>query len=251
LRWISETAIVFALIQISHTTQHAFDRIEIHAHNDMRQFFKEPNVFSLFLRNIARFSLCMMIGLGVSATAGVMGNYVPRVSTDPRAVYVFGQVNSSMLKQVKAELLRLESEQPGVPMRVYISSGGGYYADGMEIIHVMQSLSSPVETVCVSQCDSMAALILAAGTPGMRSSHPKARIMVHQLTDDPPRGNIRDLELVLSALRSQQDEYTRLMVKYTKKSTEEISAALIEAKVMPAEGALGLGLIDRVIALTN
>lgn len=203
-------------------------------------------MLSRSLRNIAHLSLFVLLALGMSARADTVGKI-----NDPRAVYVFGEVNASMSKSVSVDLLRLEQEHPGMPMRIYINSGGGYYADGMAIIHVMQSLSSPIETVCVSQCDSMAALILAAGTPGMRSAHPKARMLLHQLTSDPPRGNITDLERELADLRSMQSEYTRLMASYTKKSTEEVSAALVAARKISAEEALSFGLVDKVIVLSN
>lgn len=204
-------------------------------------------MFSRSLRNIAHLSLFVaLLVLGVSARADTTAKI-----NDPRAVYVFGLINPLVVKEVSTEFLRLEREHPGVPMRVYINSEGGYYTDGMAIIHVMQSLSSPIETVCVSRCDSMAALILAAGTPGMRSAHPKARMLLHQLTSDPPRGNITDLERELADLRSMQSEYTRLMVSYTRKSTEEVSAALVAARSISAQEALSFGLIDKIIVLSN
>ncbi len=101
-------------------------------------------------------------------------------SKNVREVFFSGEVNPASLESFAKELLRLDRMKPGEPIRVYINSGGGYNYDGMGMVDVMKGLRSPVETVCVGKCMSMAAFILAAGAQGMRSAYPHARVMPHQ-----------------------------------------------------------------------
>lgn len=172
-------------------------------------------------------------------------------SKNVREVFFSGEVNSASLESFAKELLRLDRIKPGEPIRVYINSGGGYNYDGVGMVDVMKGLRSPVETICVGKCMSMAAFILAGGTQGMRSAYPHARIMLHQTKSGASSGNSRDLEIAANELRFLQQEYIRLMAEYTKKPSQEIEAALKEETYLSAEEALRLGLIDKIIGRKN
>ncbi|KAJ1628569.1 Clp protease proteolytic subunit /Translocation-enhancing protein tepa, partial [Pavlovales sp. CCMP2436] len=91
-----------------------------------------------------------------------------------------GSIDDASAKLVIGQLLALEFQQPGEPITMLISSAGGKVYAGLGIVDMMNFISSPVRTVCVGHCESMGAIILAAGEPGQRFALPHARIMLHQ-----------------------------------------------------------------------
>ena len=97
-----------------------------------------------------------------------------------RIVFLTGPVHDELASVVVAQLLFLESEDPGVPVAFYINSPGGVVSAGLSIYDTMQYIRCPVQTLCMGQASSMASLLLAAGEPGHRQSLPHGRIMVHQ-----------------------------------------------------------------------
>merc|ERR1719323_2164656 len=93
---------------------------------------------------------------------------------------LMGPIDSSSAKEVIAQFLYLERQDPGQPITLMINSGGGKVAAGIAILDVMRELHSPVRTLCLGRCSSMAAVLLAAGEKGARWAAPNCRIMIHQ-----------------------------------------------------------------------
>ena len=96
-----------------------------------------------------------------------------------RLVLLFGKVNNAMASEVISNLLYLDSVS-SEPIILLINSTGGVVTDGMAIYDAMQSISSPVQTVCIGKAYSMGSTILAGGEKGYRTATPHARVMIHE-----------------------------------------------------------------------
>ena len=94
-----------------------------------------------------------------------------------RQVFVSGTIDDELAKQVVAQLLFLDQEAPGEPIHMHINSSGGKVYAGLAIHGVMRAVRSPVHTTCLGHCESMAAVLLAAGEPGERCALKHARVM--------------------------------------------------------------------------
>ena len=97
-----------------------------------------------------------------------------------RIVFLDGEINDATADLVIAQLLFLESEDPKKDISLYINSPGGSVTAGLAIYDTMQYLQSPVQTICMGQAASMAAILLAGGAKGKRYVLPSARVMIHQ-----------------------------------------------------------------------
>src|SRR3982074_1602392 len=96
-----------------------------------------------------------------------------------RIIFITDMIEDNMANLIIAQLLFLDSEDPEKDIHVYINSGGGVVTAGLAIYDTMQYLRSPINTVCIGQAASMAAVLLAAGAPGKRFALPNSRIMIH------------------------------------------------------------------------
>merc|ERR1712118_572992 len=101
-----------------------------------------------------------------------------------RVLFLNGQVDEDAANLLVSQLLWLELEEPGVPIRLIINSSGGKLFGGFAVVDAMRWISSPVYTICLGRAESMAAVILAAGKPGHRGILPNARVMIHEPTWD-------------------------------------------------------------------
>ena len=105
---------------------------------------------------------------------------VTTLSTKSRHVFVTGSITDDSARAVIAQLLFLEDAAPGAPILMHINSGGGKVYAGLAIHDVMAAISSPVHTTCLGHCESMAAVLLAAGERGARYALPNSRVMIHK-----------------------------------------------------------------------
>lgn len=170
-----------------------------------------------------------------------------------REVFLYGDINDGTAKEVIAQLLYLERQDPGKPITLFINSGGGKVSPGMAIHDVMQDLHSPIRTVCLGRCSSVAALLLAAGTRGTRHAAPNCKVMVHQ-----PRVSLvgsklsKEIGIEHNRIESARLTLERLLVEYTGRPLHEIKAILDEGDhYMSAEEAKTLGLVDHIDGLTS
>lgn len=164
-----------------------------------------------------------------------------------REIFVMGEINETSAKEIIAQLLYLERQSPGTPITMLINSGGGKVASGLAIHDTMQALRSPVHTVCLGRCSSMAAVLLAAGKSGARHAAPNCRIMVHQ-PSVAVAGRRRSKEFVIQHGQIEWTRLTtqRLLAEYCGKPLEQIEALLEDDHHMTAEEAMELGLVDHV-----
>lgn len=163
-----------------------------------------------------------------------------------RIIFLTGQVHDGVSSLICAQLLFLESENPGKDIAFYINSPGGVVTSGMAIYDTMHYIRCPVSTVCIGQAASMGSLLLCAGAPGKRYATPNARIMIHQPSGG-FQGQAADIEIQAREILALRERLNRVYVRHTGQTLETIERAMDRDNYMTAEEATAFGLIDEVI----
>jgi len=162
-----------------------------------------------------------------------------------RIIFVTDQIEDHMANLIIAQLLFLESEDPERDIYLYINSPGGVVTSGLAIYDTMQYLKAPVNTVCIGQAASMAAVLLAAGSKGKRYALPNARIMIHQGSGG-FRGNAPDVIIQVKELETLVDRISEILARHTGQPVEKIKRDSERDRFMSASEAKAYGLIDEV-----
>ena len=162
-----------------------------------------------------------------------------------RIIFVTDQVEDHMANLIIAQLLFLESEDPERDIYLYVNSPGGVVTSGLAIYDTMQYLKAPVNTVCIGQAASMAAVLLSAGAKGKRYALPNARIMIHQGSGG-FRGNTPDVIIQVKELETLVDRLSEILAKHTGQTVEKIKHDSERDRFMSAKEAKAYGLIDEV-----
>ena len=162
-----------------------------------------------------------------------------------RIVFIAEEVADPMANLIIAQLLFLESEDPEKDIFLYINSPGGVATAGLAIYDTMQYIKAPVNTVCIGQAASMAAVLLAAGTSGKRYALPNSRVMIHQGSGG-FRGNTPDVLIQVKELETLVDKCSRILAHHTGQPVERIRRDSERDRFMSAEEAKAYGLIDDV-----
>ena len=163
-----------------------------------------------------------------------------------RIIFVDGEITDATADLVVAQLIFLESENPEKEINLYINSPGGSVTAGLAIYDTMQYVRCPVQTICMGQACSMAAILLAAGESGKRSILPNARVMIHQPAGG-AEGQASDIVVSSRELQRIYDVTTKLLSVHTGKSEEEIKKEILRDCYMDADAALQYGIVDKVI----
>ena len=148
-----------------------------------------------------------------------------------RIIFIDGEINDQMADLVVAQILFLESENPEKDISIYINSPGGAVTAGLAIYDTMKYVKCDIQTICMGQAASMAAILLAGGTKGKRYALPSSRVMIHQ-----PRGGVEGQESDIS-----------ILAKDTGKSTDKIAEDIERDFFMSAQEAADYGVIDQVM----
>ena len=162
-----------------------------------------------------------------------------------RIIFVTDQIEDHMANLIIAQLLFLESEDPERDIYLYINSPGGVVTSGLAIYDTMQYLKAPVNTVCIGQAASMAAVLLSAGSKGKRYALPNARIMIHQGSGG-FRGNTPDVIIQVKELETLVDRLSEILARHTGQPVEKIKHDSERDRFMSAPEAKVYGLIDEV-----
>ncbi|MGD0899558.1 MAG: ATP-dependent Clp protease proteolytic subunit [Thermoguttaceae bacterium] len=163
-----------------------------------------------------------------------------------RIVFLGSAVNDDVANAVVAQMLFLQSEDPKADLHLYINSPGGSVSAGLAIYDTMQFINCNVATYCVGQCASMAAVLLAAGTPGKRRALPNARILIHQPLAG-MEGTAEDIMIHAKEFSKIKERLNRILIKHTGHPLDKIERDTDRDRFMSAEEALEYGLIDQVI----
>jgi ATP-dependent Clp protease, protease subunit len=164
-----------------------------------------------------------------------------------RIIFLVGPVNDMVSSLICAQLLFLESENPGKDIALYINSPGGVVTSGLAIYDTMQYIRPAVSTVCVGQAASMGSLLLTAGAKGKRVSLPNSRIMIHQPSGG-AQGQATDIEIQAREILSLRARLNEIYVKHTGQTLDTIATAVERDKFMSPVEAKAFGLIDEVVS---
>ena len=166
---------------------------------------------------------------------------------EERIIFLGVQIDDASADDVMAQLLCLESMDPDRDIQIYINSPGGSYTAMTAIYDTMQFVKPQVQTVCLGQAASAAAVLLAAGTPGKRFALPHARILIHQPYTE-GGGQASDVEIQANEILRMRDEMEGILSQHTGRSKEQIEKDIERDRILTAEAAKEYGLIDQVIA---
>lgn len=163
-----------------------------------------------------------------------------------RTVFCVGQVGDQMANLIVAQLLFLESVDPGKDISMYINSPGGSVRAGMAIHDTMNYISCDVSTIVMGQACSMGAFLLASGAKGKRYSLPSSSIMIHQPLGG-FQGQATDIEIHAREILTIREELNHYLAKYTGQSIEVIQKDTERDNFMRPNQALDYGLIDHIL----
>ncbi len=161
-------------------------------------------------------------------------------------VFIGQPIDDVLSNLVIAQLLFLEAEDPDKDISIYINSPGGSITSGMAIYDTLQYIKPDISTLCVGQAASMAAVLLAAGTPGKRFSLPNARLLIHQPLGG-VSGQASEIEIHAREILRMRHALNEILRKHTKQSIERIERDTDRDFIMTAAQAKEYGLVDHVI----
>jgi len=165
---------------------------------------------------------------------------------EDRIIFLSEEVNDVTASLVVAQMLFLESEDPGKDINFYINSPGGSVTAGMAIYDTMQFVKCDVSTTCIGMAASMGAFLLAGGTKGKRYALPNSEVMIHQPSGG-AQGQATDINIVATHILQTKQKLNEILAANTGKPLEQIAQDTERDNYMTAEEAKAYGLIDEVI----
>src|SRR5579863_1820039 len=162
-------------------------------------------------------------------------------------IFIGTPIDDNVANLVTAQLLFLEAEDPEKDVSLYINSPGGVVTAGMAIYDTMQFIRPHVATICVGQAASIAALLLAAGTPGKRFALPNSRVLIHQPTMGGLSGQATDIDIHAREILRIRANINEIMAKHTGQSLEKIEHDVERDFWMSAQQAREYGMLDEII----
>ncbi len=162
-------------------------------------------------------------------------------------VFIGSVIDDNLSNLVIAQLLYLEAEDPEKDISVYINSPGGSVTAGLAIYDTMQFIRPDVSTICIGQAASMAALLLAAGTPKKRFGLPNSRVLLHQPMGD-FSGQASDVDIHAREILRIRQRLNEILHEHTGQSLESIQKDTDRDFIMASGAAKEYGLIDQVIS---
>ncbi|MFC9220065.1 ATP-dependent Clp protease proteolytic subunit [Streptomyces hygroscopicus] len=164
-----------------------------------------------------------------------------------RIVFLGTPIDDTAANDVIAQLIHLEHAAPGQDISLYINSPGGSFGAMTAVYDTMRFITCDIETICLGQAASSAAVLLAAGTPGKRLALPGSRILIRQAAfGEPVEGTTSDLQIQAEELRRTQAMLEEMLVRHTGRSAERIRSDLDRDKIFDAAGAVAYGLVDKI-----
>lgn len=200
---------------------------------------------------------------GIGAAGPSMDYYIPqweeRTSygvrrVDPytklfedRIIFLGTPISDDIANAVMAQLLCLQSMDPERPISIYLNSPGGSFTALTAIYDTMRYIKPDVQTVCLGQAASAAAVLLAAGTKGKRLALPNSRILIHQPATEGGYGQSSDLEIQAKEILRIRSLMESMLADSTGQSVEKISQDIERDKYLTAEEAVEYGIVDDIL----
>ena len=163
-----------------------------------------------------------------------------------RIIFLGEEVNETTASLIVAQLLFLESEDPGKDISLYINSPGGMVTAGMAIYDTMQYIKCDVSTICIGLAASMGAFLLAGGAKGKRFALPNAEIMIHQPSGG-AKGQATEIQIAAENILKTKKKLNEMLAANTGKPYDVVAADTERDYYMSAQEALDYGLIDSII----
>ena len=164
---------------------------------------------------------------------------------EDRIIFLTGEINDAVADTVIAQLIYLESKDPGKPVNMYINSPGGSVSAGLAIYDTMNYIRSDVCTICIGMAASMGAFLLSSGAKGKRFALPNSEIMIHQPLGG-AQGQASDVKIHAEHILKTRDKLNAILAHNTGKTIEEIARDTDRDNFLSAEEALSYGLIDKI-----
>jgi ATP-dependent Clp protease protease subunit len=165
---------------------------------------------------------------------------------EERIIFLGVQIDDASANDVMAQLLCLESADPDREISMYINSPGGSFTSLMAIYDTMQFIRPDIQTVCLGQAASAAAVLLAAGAKGKRFALPNSRILIHQPSGG-AEGQATDIRIMAEEIIRMRELTSNILAKHSGQDYEQIERDVERDRIMSAMQAKEYGLIDEVI----
>lgn len=167
---------------------------------------------------------------------------------EDRIIFLGVQVDDASADDIMAQLLVLESQDPDLDIKMYINSPGGSFTAMTAIYDTMQYVKSRIQTVCLGQAASAAAVLLAAGAPGMRLALPNARVLIHQpAIGEGSYAQATDIEIQANELDRMRDWLESTLAAHSGQDIARIRKDIERDKILSAAQAKDYGLVDQVL----
>ena len=164
-----------------------------------------------------------------------------------RIIFLGTPIDDGVANVVMAQLLHLESEDPDRDISIYINSPGGSFTALTAIYDTMQFVRPEIQTICMGQAASAAAVLLAAGTKGKRLALQHARVLIHQPSGG-GEGQSSDIEIQAREILRMRVLLEKMLSDHSGKPVEEVRKDIERDKILTAEEAVAYGLIDEVVS---
>ncbi|WP_203885504.1 ATP-dependent Clp protease proteolytic subunit [Planotetraspora kaengkrachanensis] len=165
---------------------------------------------------------------------------------EDRIIFLGVQIDDASANDVMAQLLTLESLDPDRDINIYINSPGGSFTAMTAIYDTMQFVRPEIQTVCLGQAASAAAVLLAGGTPGKRFALPNARVLIHQPSTE-GGGQGSDIEIQAREILRMRSLLEEIVAKHSGKAPDEVRKDIERDKILSAAEAKAYGLVDDII----
>jgi ATP-dependent Clp protease, protease subunit len=166
---------------------------------------------------------------------------------EERIIFLGVQIDDASANDVMAQLLTLEAIEPERDILIYINSPGGSMTSMMAIYDTMQFVQPEIQTFCIGQAASAAAVLLASGSPGKRAALPNARIMLHQPAMESGYGQSSDLEIQAREILRMRASMESVIAHHTGKDAEQVRRDIERDRFFTPEEAKDYGIVDDVL----
>ncbi|OFS65708.1 ATP-dependent Clp protease proteolytic subunit [Trueperella sp. HMSC08H06] len=166
---------------------------------------------------------------------------------EDRIIFLGVQVDDASADDVMAQLLVLESQDPESPITMYINSPGGSFTALTAIYDTMQYVKPEIQTVCLGQAASAAAVLLAGGSPGRRLALPNARVLIHEPAMQGAQGQASDIAIIAEEMDRMNQWLIDPLARHTGQDAATIEKDISRDKILTAEQAKDYGIVDQVL----
>nr|WP_035700551.1 ATP-dependent Clp protease proteolytic subunit [Glycomyces tenuis] len=166
---------------------------------------------------------------------------------EDRIIFLGSPVDDTSANDIMSQLIVLEGNDPERDIIMYINSPGGSLTALMAIYDTMQYVRPDIQTVCMGQAASAAAVLLAAGTPGKRTALPNSRVIIHQPATEGTFGQASDMEIQAREIMRMRDQLEKVLARHTGQDLTQVRKDIERDKIFTAEEAVAYGLVDNVL----